>query len=90
MVQQAATAKIKAEEIKEEEEALEEMVVVGEVGEVGEVEVDEAVEEAGVEAAGVEAPLVEVVEHRQLVLPILPQQSLNQLRFSVCVRILLC
>ena len=85
MVQQAAAAKIKAEEIKEEEEALEEMVVVGEVGEVGEVEVDEAVEEAGVEA-----PLVEVVEHRQLVLPILPQQSLNQLRFSVCVRILLC
>ena len=85
MVQQAAAAKIKAEEIKEEEEALEEMVVVGEVGEVGEVEVDEAVEEAGVEA-----PLVEVVEHRQLVLPILSQQSLNQLRFSVCVRILLC
>ena len=85
MVQQAAAAKIKAEEIKEKEEALEEMVVVGEVGEVGEVEVDEAVEEAGVEA-----PLVEVVEHRQLVLPILPQQSLNQLRFSVCVRILLC
>ena len=88
MVQQAAAAKIKAEEIKEEEEALEEMVVVvvvGEVGEVGEVEVDEAVEEAGVEA-----PLVEVVERRQLVLPILPQQSLNQLRFSVCVRILLC
>ena len=90
MVQQAAAAKIKAEEIKEEEEALEEMVVVVVVvvvaGEVGEVdEVDEAVEEAGVEA-----PLVEVVERRQLVLPILPQQSLNQLRFSVCVRILLC
>ena len=87
MVQQAAAAKIKAEEIKEEEEALEEMVVVVVV--VGEVEEVEEVDEA-VEEAGVEAPLVEVVERRQLVLPILPQQSLNQLRFSVCVRILLC
>ena len=73
MAQQAAV--MEAEETKEEEEALEvveeALEVVVESLEVEEV--DEVVEEAGVEV-----PLVEVVEHLQLLIPARRSACLTQ------------